>query len=82
MVGGGITGAGVALDLRTVRTNSAKLSVDLKSGAGELYDLAEDPQEMVNRFDDPGVKALQKELTEMIHARPGEIMVDRPENEA
>lgn len=74
--------AGVALDLRTVRTNSAKLSVDLKSGAGELYDLAEDPQEMVNRFDDPGVKALQKELTEMIHARPGEIMVDRPENEA
>jgi arylsulfatase A-like enzyme len=72
--------AGVALDLRTVRTKSAKLSIDLKSGAGELYNLDDDPNEMTNRFDDPGAKYLQKELTEMIHARPGDIATERPEN--
>ena len=45
-------------------------SPDLKSGAGELYDLEDDPHEMENRFDDPAYSARQKELTEMIHARP------------
>ncbi|MEL7099417.1 MAG: sulfatase-like hydrolase/transferase, partial [Pseudomonadota bacterium] len=33
------TRAGVALSLRTVRTRTHKLTVDLISGAGELYDL-------------------------------------------
>ncbi len=61
---------GVALDLRTVRTKTHKLTLELNSGAGELYDLANDPAEMDNRFGDPAKAAAQKELTDMIRSRP------------
>ncbi len=64
---------GVPLNLRTVRTKTAKLTLELESGAGELYDLANDPNEMRNVFDDPGYRALRAELTDMIHARPGDV---------
>jgi hypothetical protein len=47
-----------------------------------MYDLADDPDEMINRFDDPGKKILQKELTDMIKARPGSIMDVMPEHGA
>ncbi|MBT3917017.1 MAG: sulfatase-like hydrolase/transferase [Rhodospirillaceae bacterium] len=73
---------GVELNLRTVRTQSAKLTIEEISGAGEMYDLSDDPDEMVNRFDDPGKKALQKELFDMIRARPGSTMDTLPEHEA
>ena len=63
---------GVALKLHTVRTETAKLTVERESGVGELYNLAEDPYEMDNRFDDPGCRALQNELEGMIKDRPGE----------
>ena len=43
---------GVDLWLRTVRTKRHKLTLETNSGAGELYDLANDPQEMDNRFGD------------------------------
>ena len=65
---------GVPLELRTVRTKTAKLTLELGSGAGELYDLAGDPNEMDNRFDDPGAAALRRELEEMVHARPGDVL--------
>ena len=61
---------GVALDLRTVRTRRHKLTVEGNSGAGELYDLAEDPHEMDNRFDDPSYAAVRKSLEAMIASRP------------
>lgn len=61
---------GVELKLRTVRTRSHKLTLELDSGAGELYDLAADPTEMDNRFGDPGIAATQRELTDMIRSRP------------
>ena len=61
---------GVALRLRTVRTRTHKLTLELDSGAGELYDLAQDPGEMDNRFGDPGVTRIQKELVAMIESRP------------
>jgi arylsulfatase A-like enzyme len=64
---------GVALDLRVVRTRDAKLTLELGSGAGELYRLSDDPHEMVNRFDDPACRGLRAELTDMIHARPDDI---------
>ncbi len=64
---------GVALDLRAVRTRDAKLTLELESGAGELYLLDEDPHEMVNRFDDPACKGVRAALTDMIHARPQDI---------
>ena len=62
---------GVPLELRTVRTKTTKLTVDLPSGAGEMYDLANDPYEMQNRFDDPGYASMRKEHEDMIRARPG-----------
>ena len=74
--------AGIELDLRCVRTRDAKLTVDKLSGAGELYDLANDPDEMVNRFDDPGASALQAELTDMLAARPGPLLEQLPDHEA
>jgi arylsulfatase A-like enzyme len=61
---------GVELKLRTVRTRDRKLTLELVSGAGELYDLREDPQEMVNRFDDPAYAAARREMTDMIRSRP------------
>ncbi len=71
---------GVELQLRTVRTATAKLTIDLVSGAGEMYDLADDPDEMENLFDDAGRAALRRELTEMVRARPGPILTDFPEH--
>ncbi|MBM3627063.1 MAG: hypothetical protein FJX21_04520 [Alphaproteobacteria bacterium] len=63
---------GVELTLRTVRTRTHKLTLETGSGAGELYDLASDPGEMDNRFGDPGVAAIQRELADMIRSRPGD----------
>jgi len=65
---------GVALKLRTVRTKRRKLTLELNSGAGELYDLAEDPDEMDNRFDDPVMRSVRAELTDMIRARPDDAL--------
>ena len=66
---------GVDLWLRTVRTRRHKLTVELNSKAGELYALADDPLEMDNRFDDPAIKAVRKELEDMIASRPDDVMV-------
>lgn len=68
---------GVALSLRTVRTRKAKLTMDLRSGAGEMYDLVHDPNEMENLFDDPAHAALQAELTGYIHERPDDMVPNR-----
>jgi arylsulfatase A-like enzyme len=67
---------GVALDLRTVRTRDAKLTLELGSGAGELYDLAKDPFECENRFDDPACRGLRQELTDRLMARPPDIRTE------
>ncbi|HEY5637952.1 MAG TPA: sulfatase-like hydrolase/transferase [Burkholderiales bacterium] len=71
--------SGVDVDLRTVRAKTAKLTLDRISGAGELYDLANDPHEMDNRFDDPGCATLQRELTDMIRSRPDDIRPRLPQ---
>jgi len=65
---------GVDLDLRTVRTRDKKLTLERNSGVGELYDLKEDPDEMVNLFGSPGHRAVQKELTDMIASRPDDAV--------
>ena len=67
------TRAGVALSLRTVRTENAKLTIDLHSGAGEMYHLGQDPHELHNVFDDPGWADLKKDLMGYFHQRPDDI---------
>ncbi|VCU71458.1 Arylsulfatase [Pigmentiphaga humi] len=61
---------GVALRLHTVRTRTAKLTVEANSGAGEMYDLAADPDEMDNLFDKPEALALRQELEGLLAKAP------------
>lgn len=65
---------GVALQLRTVRTRTHKATFELASGAGELYDLVNDPFETTNRFDDPAYAAVRKELEGLMRDRPGKLV--------
>ncbi|SDD57214.1 sulfatase-like hydrolase/transferase [Ruegeria marina] len=68
---------GVSLELRTVRTSRHKMTIDLNSGAGELYDLATDPQENDNLFDDPDSAGIRDELERYIASRPDDITAHR-----
>jgi arylsulfatase A-like enzyme len=68
--------SGVDLDLRTVRTGRHKLTLDLRSGAGELYDLQDDPHEMNNLF---GKTEIQKQLVDMIRSRPADTIPRLPQ---
>jgi arylsulfatase A-like enzyme len=70
---------GVALDLRTVRTQTAKLTLELTSGAGEMYDLHNDPHECNNLFDDPKHRGLREELMQRLMSRPDDIRHPLPE---
>ena len=69
--------SGVDLDLRTVRTKRHKLTLDLRSGAGELYDLYDDPHEMNNLFGRSN--AAEKQLTDMIRSRPADAVPRLPQ---
>lgn len=64
---------GVALELRTVRTRTHKMTVDLNSGAGELYCIADDPHEQNNLFDDPCALDVRKDLERYIASRPNDM---------
>ena len=70
---------GVDLALRTVRTRTHKLTLELNTGAGELYDLVDDPGEMVNRFDDPAYAKTRRELVDMIASRPDDACTPLPQ---
>jgi arylsulfatase A-like enzyme len=65
---------GVGLQLRTVRTRTHKCTFELGTGAGELYDLVNDPAEMHNRFDDPGYRKVRNELEALMRSRPGRVL--------
>ena len=64
----------LTLDLRLIRTKRYKAIFELESGTGEMYDLQEDPFELINIFEDHGYKKIRKELTEMMGERPGSIL--------
>ena len=68
------TRTGVGLSLRTVRTKTHKLTVDMQSGAGELYDLENDPHELVNLFDNANAAPVRAELEAMIAQRPDDAI--------
>ena len=68
------TRAGVALSLLTVRAQSMKLTVDRISGAGEMYDLAADPHELTNVFDDPAYASQRERLEAMMATRPDDAL--------
>lgn len=72
------TRCGVELQLRTVRTERYRLTMELASGAGELYDLKNDPFELDNLFDNPSAAVPQKEIIEMINSRPNDMMDPLP----
>ena len=67
------TRAGVSLSLRTVRTQTHKLTVDAQSDTGEMYDLVNDPGEMDNVFDDAGAASVRRELEDMLASRPDDM---------
>jgi len=73
------TRTGVALSLRTVRTKTMKLTVDLRSGDGEMYDLATDPAELTNVFDDADYAQERAELERFLQQRAGDIGPNRPQ---
>lgn len=68
----------VDMDLMTVRSKRYRLSVDLKTDTGELYDMQEDPDEMVNLFDDKGAHNAKREHMDMIRARPADQIPTSP----
>ncbi len=69
---------GQELMLQCVRTATHKLTLELNSGAGELYDLRHDPLEMDNRFDDDACRDVRTALTAMVAARPDDMLEHRP----
>ncbi|WP_371398780.1 sulfatase [Marinovum algicola] len=68
----------VDMDLMTVRSARCRMSMDLRTGTCELYDLHDDPDEMVNRFDDPAYAAVRREHTDMIRSRPDDRIPAAP----
>jgi len=68
--------SGVELDLRTVRTKRHKLTLEMRSGAGELYDLHDDPHEMNNLF---GQAKIQSDLVNMIRSRLSDAIPRLPQ---
>lgn len=69
---------GVPLRLRTVRTATHRLTLELDSGDGELYDLVEDPHEMDNRFDDPALAGVRSDLEDLVRQRPDDALPELP----
>lgn len=68
------TRCGVALALRMIRTKRHKLTFDLHSDTGELYDLENDPDEMDNLFDSGEYARVRDEMIRKIDERPNDIL--------
>ncbi|MEP3278275.1 MAG: sulfatase-like hydrolase/transferase [Stappiaceae bacterium] len=70
--------SGIAMDLRTVRSDRHRMSVDMNTSTGELYDLQEDPHEMINLFEDATAKTARADLMDMIRSRPDDMIPAAP----
>ena len=67
---------GVELRLSCVRTEKAKLTLEEISGAGELYDLDKDPEEMNNIFNASNALKLQDYMMNLFKYRKGSLLSD------
>jgi arylsulfatase A-like enzyme len=70
---------GVALELRAVRTADYSYTFEFSSGSGELYDLQQDPDQMVNLFADKERSDVRAQMHALLLARPGAIRTDLAE---
>lgn len=68
---------GVPLELHTVRAKDWKCTIEMRTGAGELYDLKNDPTEMHNQFDDRAARGLRQSAEDAIRNRPGAVLSTR-----
>lgn len=68
---------GVALSLRGVRARTHKLTMDMRRGDGELYDLEDDPGEMTKVFDDPDHADIRQRLTGFLAQRSDDFAPNR-----
>jgi arylsulfatase A-like enzyme len=55
-----------SIPMRTLTTTRYKLHRYLEMPWGELYDLQEDPGELVNRFDDPAYGSVKSDLSALL----------------
>jgi arylsulfatase A-like enzyme len=55
-----------SIPMRTITTPQYKLNRYLAAPLGELYDLREDPGEIVNRYDDPAYAATRSDLAALL----------------
>lgn len=65
---------GVALQLQIIGTATRKLTVDLISKEGELYDLVQDPHEMKNVFTDPAHITIVMNMETILEKRSDDIL--------
>ena len=70
---------GVALELRAVRTSNYSYTFEFGSGSGELYDLQQDPKQMINHFEDPEWREVRTQMHTLLLNRPGTIRSDLAE---
>ena len=54
-----------------MHNGDAKLTLELQSGDGELYDMINDPNEMRNLWNKPSAMELQDKMLSMLWSRPG-----------
>ena len=62
----GVEGLPAPVRMRTLVSDSARLTVYAGQPFGELYDLIDDPNETRNLFDDPGARALRSSMTQQM----------------
>jgi len=64
------------VSIRSVRTRTYKLTKDMNSGHGELYDLLADPNETNNLFNDPKATDLKIRLESYLMLRTQDDFYD------
>ena len=56
-----------------------KLTKDMISGVGEMYDMSADPHEMTNLYDDPAHAAMRADLEALINSRADDMIPLQPQ---